>query len=322
MRSVFIFPFVGLILSLGFPCRAEVIEHIVAIVNDEVVTQTDLESFKKRIETGGLVDDALIKITSPQELTKNRKALIDHMVDERILDSEVKKKNLSATIEQVEQEIRNITNQKNISRAQLKQALQENGVSFSDYQDFIRTSLERHSLIDKEIRSKIKISDEDLSAAFVAKKGGGTDKTSEYTISHILFRPQKGGDAAAKARAERIYKKVKAKEMPFERFVVNYSEDPSDSPDGLLGTFRSGEMAPEMSQAIEHLATGDVSAIVKTKAGYHIFKLVNKSMVSNPNFEKEKEALFAGLMNDAFKKQFRMWLDQKRRDTFVRINPG
>ena len=303
-------------------CQAEVIEHIVAIVNDEVVTLTDVDSFKKRLETGGLVDDALIRIISPQELTKNRKALVDHMIDEKILDSEVKKKNLSATVEQVEQEIRNITNQKNISRGQLKQALQENGVAFSDYQDFIRTSLERHSLIDKEIRSKIKISDEDLSAAFVARKGGGMDKTSEYTIAHVLFRSQKGGDAAAKARAERIYKKLKAKEMPFERIVVNYSEDPSDSPDGLLGTFRSGEMAPEMSRAIEPLRVGDVSNIVKTKAGYHIFKLINKSMVSNPAFEKDKEALYSSLMNEAFKKQFRMWLDQKKRDAFVRINPG
>ncbi len=301
---------------------AEIIEHVVAIVNEEIVTESDVEKLHKKLETGGLVDDALLRLNDPKALLKDRKNLVDYMIDEKIMDSEVKKKNLSATVEQVEQEIRNISTQKNVTRAQLKQALQENGVVFSEYQDFIRTSLERHSLIDREVRGKIKVSEEDLGAAYSAQKGKGPEKINEYTIAHILFLPQKKGEADAKARAEKVQKRIKAREMSFEKLVANYSDDTSESSDGLFGTFRSGEMTPEMNAAISNLKVGETSQIVKTKAGFHIFKLVAKNQIANPEYEKEKEQLFNSLMTDAFKKQFRMWLTQKRRDAFIKVNEG
>ena len=60
----------------------------------------------------------------------------------------------------------------------------------SQYQDFIKTSLERQSLIEKEVTSKIRISDEDISSYYLAKKGPEATQTFEYTLSHILFYPK------------------------------------------------------------------------------------------------------------------------------------
>src|ERR1700753_708779 len=97
--------------SLG--ARAEVIDHIAAIVNEEIITTSDITKFPKKLASGGLVDDALLKPTDQSTLLKDHKALVEYMINERLLDSEVKKKGLNVTFEQVEQEIRNITQQKN-----------------------------------------------------------------------------------------------------------------------------------------------------------------------------------------------------------------
>lgn len=172
----------GLVLFSGL-AQCKVIERIVAIVNDQIVTLSDIEHFRKKLSADGFVDESLIRLTDKDKLVKDREALVNHLIDEKILDYEVRKKNLDITIERVEQEIRSITKRQNISRTQLRDALAQRGVTFSEYQDFIKTSIERQSLIEREVSSKIKISDEDA-AAFTLISGAQRNRQAfEYTLA-------------------------------------------------------------------------------------------------------------------------------------------
>ncbi len=128
---------------------ARVVDKVVAIVNDQPITLSDVEKFKRKLQTGGLVDDALIKLTQSDSLLKDRNALLNHIIDEKLIDTEVKHRNMEVTIERVEQEIRNIAKGNGITRQQLQDALKAKGVSIAQYQDFIKTSLERQSLIER-----------------------------------------------------------------------------------------------------------------------------------------------------------------------------
>src|SRR4051812_9491900 len=193
---------------LGQASLAKVVDKVVAIVNDQPVTMSDMEKYKKKLQTGGLVDDALLKLTDAEALKKDPKALLNQLVDEKLIDSEVKRKNMEVTIERVEQEIRSIAQNNNISRQQLTSALTAKGVNLSQYQDFIKTSLERQGLIEKEVTSKIRISDEDISSYYLAKKGPSASQTFEYTLSHILLNPKNaGGDEGALNRAKTVEEK-------------------------------------------------------------------------------------------------------------------
>src|SRR5690606_21566479 len=120
--------------------------------------------------------------------------------DEKVIDSEVKRRNMEVPIERVEQEIRNIARDNRITRQQLTQALKAKGVSVSQYQDFIKSSLERQTLVEREVTSKIRISDEDISSHYLNKKGLSELQIFEYTLSHILFNPKTGGDGGALRR--------------------------------------------------------------------------------------------------------------------------
>ena len=311
---------VTMLLIFATFADAKVVEKILAIVNDQIVTQTDVDQFKKKIETGGLVDDALLRLVDSSTLLKDRKALIQHLIDEKVLDSEVKRKNMAVTIERVEQEIRNITGKNNITRAQLKQALAEKGVALADYQDFIKTSLERQGLIEKEVTSKIKISDEDIAAAYMSKKGNAANQVFEYTLGRILFLNSRAGEAAAKRKAELVKAKLKQPDASFDKLSSQYSDDPDFSQGGEFGTFKAGEMQKDIEGAIKGLAVGETSEIVKAKNGYQIFKVLRKKLVPDPAFEKEKEKIANSLYAETFKKQFRSWLDQRRKEAFIRVN--
>ncbi len=300
--------------------EAKVVEKILAIVNDQIVTQTDVDQFKKKVETGGLVDDALLRLVDTSTLLKDRKALIQHLIDEKVLDSEVKRKNMAVTIERVEQEIRNITGKNNITRAQLKQALAEKGVALADYQDFIKTSLERQGLIEKEVTSKIKISDEDIAATYMSRKGNTGNQVFEYTLARILVLNSRAGEAAAKRKAELVKSKLKQPDASFDKLSSQYSDDPDFSQGGEFGTFKAGEMQKDIEGAIKGLNVGETSEIVKTKNGYQIFKVLRKKLVPDPAFDKEKEKIANSLYAETFKKQFRSWLDQRRKEAFIRVN--
>lgn len=301
------------------PATAKVVDKIVAIVNDQIITESDAEAFKKSLNNGGMMDDALIQMVDPKKLVSDRDALLNYLIDEKVLDSEVKKKNLEVTVERVEEEIRDIIKKRNVTRDQLQEVLRERGISMSQYQDYIKTSLERHSLIEKEVSSKIRISDEDVASYFTAQKGTSKNQVYEYTIAHILIVPKKGKEESAKTRAKAAWERLKSGES-FETIADEYSEDPNFSKGGILGTFTSGEMRGDIEAAVKRLQAGEFSPVVRTKNGYDIFKVLKRTLVADPKMEAQKDQIRNTLFGEAFKKQFRAWLTERREEAFVKIN--
>ena len=298
---------------------AEIVDRIVAIVNDEVITQTDMTKFSERLKKGGLTDDLLIPDDqTKQTLLRDKAKQLDKMIDEKILDSEVRRQNLSVPFERVEQEIRSIATRNNLSRDDLKAAILEKGITFAQYQDFIKTGLERQALISKQVTAKIKVSEDDVVSQFSMVHKAKSGQAYEYTLAHVLFAHAKGA-AAAKQRAEFVLAKLKAG-GDFDKLAGEYSEDPNFSAGGLLGTFRSGEFLRELEEPVQKLAVGDVSGIIPTKAGFHILKVLKKVPVADPVTEKEKEKIRASLYDKALKKQFEAWIEQMRQEAFVRVN--
>ena len=309
-------------LCLGFAqlSSADIIERIVAIINDEIITSTDVEKYDQKLRAGGLTDDLLIPGEAvKQELLKDRKKLLQTMIDEKIIDSEVKRQKLEVPIERVEQEVRSIAKRNDLNRDDLKKAVEDKGIKFSQYQDFIKTGLERHSLIDRAILSKIKISEDDVMAEYARIHGDSSDLNYEFTVAHILFLIEKGGFAKAQERAALVLTKLKGGE-DFDRLASEYSEDTNFSSGGLLGTFKTGEFSKELDGVVQKMNVGDTSRIVQTKAGLHILKLIKRKLIPDPKIEKAKDEIRGQLYDKAYKKQFQAWLEQVRNEAFIRLN--
>lgn len=288
---------------------AETVEKIVAIVNDEIITLTDIKKYESRLKAKMQMDELVSQGASPKELLSDRKKLVGVLIDEKILDSEVKKQNLSITVERVEKEIRNISKSNKMTRAQLKQALQNQGIDFAEYQNMIKTRLERQSLIEKNLTSNIRVSDEEVQGHIGTQ--GSPNEIAEYSISHILMKDKK--------RAEGVLQKLNSGKS-FEDLASDNSEDPGFQPGGKLGDLRQGEMLKEIEVAVKKMKVGDTSGLVKTKLGYHILKLTNKKVISNPVAQEQMEKTRGMLSQKAFQRQFRIWLDQRKQEAFIRTN--
>lgn len=300
--------------------QAEVVDRILAIVNDDIITQSDVVDFERRLKNGGLVDDQLVPDeATKQALLKDSAKLLQKVIDSRIIDSEVKKQGLSVPFERVEQEIRNIARRNNMSRDDLKNALQEKGIVFSVYQDFIKTGLERQALVEKSVTSKIKISEDDVLAALISEGKASETQAFEYTIAHILFLNKKAGAEAAVAKAQQAYRKLK-EGAAFDRIAADYSNDPDFEIGGMLGTFKSGELSKELETTVAKLSPGEWTLPLPTAGGLHIVRLVKRKLIPDPKLEKEKDRVRALLGEKLFRRQYDIWLEQLRSESFLRLN--
>ncbi len=306
-----------LVLMVHSAVYAEVVDKIVAVVNDEIITRKDLEDFKKQLQKGKFVDDLMIK--DKVTLLKDDKALLRQMIDEKIIDSEVKHQDLAVTVEKVDQEIRRVTDQNRMSRQQLVDELKKQGVSFSEYQAFMKQRLERQALIQKAISSKIRISEEEIQNYYLSTYGNKNLTAYEYSIAHILFRPKGGDKDAAKERAAAVSTKLKAGE-DFDKLATQYSEDPNFTQGGFLGSFKNGEFLKELEAAVANMNPGQYSDVIQSKLGYHILKLLSKNITKDPVYESKKKDIQNILYEKAFAQQFKFWVEQKKSESFIRIN--
>ncbi len=312
------FIFIALVL-MSTQSHAEIVEKIVAIVNSELVLESDVKALQKNLDRPELIDESILFGKAPQSLRGDRKAQLDYLINERILTSEIKRLNLTVTNDRIDQEVKDKAKQNNISEADLLAAIKRQGMDESEYKKFLKDRIEKQSLMDSEIISKLRISDEDALHEYLKANPSSKSSVNEFSVAHIFFNPRKGGAEAAKDRAENVLTKLRSGE-DFEALAEQFSEDPNFTAGGGLGTFKAGEFLPEIEESIQNLSAGQTTAVVKSRMGYHIVKLLNKKVTTDPKFEKEKERYRAQILETSFRRQIKVWLDSKRDDAFIRIN--
>jgi peptidyl-prolyl cis-trans isomerase SurA len=295
--------------------QARLLEKIYGVVNGEIITLSEIRDYQRKLKEGGFLDDLLFSDPEVrQKALKDRDFLLKLLVDEKIIDFEVKKNGLLITEERVTKEVSTIAKRQNLTLSQLRQTLKDQGVDFLEYRRFVKKSIERQELVKKEITSKIKISEQDIVSHYLAHSQTGSTQVFEFNIAHLLL------DEKDTEKANELASSL-ANGGSFENLVRKHSVDEdTKSKNGVFGTFKSGEMIASIEKAIVGLKIGETSRVVKTPMGLHIFKILDKKLVKDPAIEKQKEGIYQQLFAKAFKEQLSFWLIQKRKDAIVQIN--
>ena len=183
------------------------------------------------------------------------------------------------------------------SPAEYEAALKANNLTEKGLQDIIRKDIVINNLFEKEIVSKITVSDADIEK-FYDENLEKFKKPETYQASHILIgvEPQSKPEdkQKAKEKAEAVRKKIVAGE-DFAALAKAESTCPSKEKGGDLGTFGKGEMVPEFEKAAAALKPGQISDVVETQFGYHIIKLVDKKDAGVVGLDEVKEKIQAYL---------------------------
>ncbi len=301
---------------------ADTVDRIIAIVNDEVITQTELE------QEGRRTFDAIGKNAPAAELTAKlteaRKKLLEDMIDDRLINQKAKELNYETTPAEVEDTINNMSIENKLSKETLLHELATEGISEADYRTRLGEQINRSKLISSLIRSKIVISEERAKKHYqeVYLK---EEPPAGYHLLQIGFR-WTGKDAASASkeealqRAERIRKLVQDGQ-DFRELARSFSELASAKDGGDLGAISLSDMAPNMRELLSDLSPGQVSRVTDTSESIQFFQVLTINNGGPPRFppyELVSTSIHDRLFQEEMKSRLENWMKELREQAMIK----
>lgn len=299
---------------------AEVVDRVVAVVNDDIVLLSELNQslipYVKRLNASDYSEQEKDRI-----LYKLKHDSLEALVERRLVDQEVKRHGLSVSDGEVDATIERYKEKQYMTQDALEQALQEDGMTFADYREKVRQELLRPKLINISVKSKVVITDEDIKAFYEANKSL-YEGEKQYHLYNILIKKEEFSITASGSDGKDVINGIKSridKGEDFKALAQEMSQASNAADGGDLGFFKLETFSPELKEAIVLLHPGEVTDIITTGAGYQIFFLEEIKETPGKPFEEVSDQIHADLYNDLVKKKFQTWLQSIKEKAHIKL---
>ena len=286
MRSLFVIPvlaFCAVVFS-GVSAKAGN-ESIVAVVNQDVVTSSDLTARLNLIA-------ASTGLPPSKELNdKLRPQVLDMLIDEQIKMQEAKRLRVKVSDEEIEQGFQSIAQQNNIPPDVFKKALSQRGIKLSTMHDQIEAQLAWTKIVQKRVRPRVEVSDADIDSELAQmEENVGRD---QYRVAEI-FLPhsnESGNDGDVRALARKLSDQLQQQPDAFPKVARQFSQSAGAEQGGMIGWVFGSQMAEEVEKVLPTLTKGQVSQPVETAAGYYILYLLDKRQISQETMPSREDVM-------------------------------
>ncbi len=307
-----------LALALGLAAgaaRAEPIDRIVAVVNDSVVLQSELD----RALQIGRKQLAERKLAPPPEDVL-RTQVLERLVLVRVQTQRAQEAGIRVDDRELNEVLASIAAQNRMSPAQFAEAVRKEGMDFLALREQIREEVIIQRLRAREVEHRVLVTDQDINL-FLANQAQLNQ--SEYRLSHILVAVADGAStearARARAKAEDLLKRLRAGEDFAQLAIAN-----SDGQQALSGgdlDWRTGSGLPELfAQAVQTLKRGEVSPVLENASGFHLIKLTDLRGGAERKSVTETRAQHVLLMPNALRNE--EMTKQEARQVYDRVRKG
>jgi parvulin-like peptidyl-prolyl isomerase len=304
-----------LIAGLGQVYARQVVEAIVAVVNDEVITLSEYRS-----EYNGLYESLRAQVPEDQfgELWQQRReALLDQMITSMLLLQEARRKGINVA-EQLRMTIDNIKTENNLeSDARLIQALQAQGLDFEVWKSRLEEDILRQGVIYSEVRSSLVFDDSDIVEYYNTHPEEFTDPL-EYTLKAVFVSKEGRSAEEAESRRKEISDKL-AEGSEMAAVVEEYSEGPEKESGGDLGSFKTGELAANLESQVKDLQQGQLSDWIDVGTGWYLIQLTERKEPRLNSFEESREAIQERLYQQAEQGKLEEFITKLKETSFIKI---
>ncbi|HMK55395.1 MAG TPA: peptidylprolyl isomerase [Dissulfurispiraceae bacterium] len=291
---------------------AILLDKVVAVVNSDVITWSELYKameFEASPQVKAMGERERHKI-----FEENERAFLENLIDMRLLLQEAKKDGITATDDEINKTMASIREKYGMTDEAMKEAIGKEGFTPEEYRKKLSDQIIINRLIDRDVRGKVVVTDEELNA-FLASKPALSDMEEGYKISLILVK--NGEDPKqAEVKAADIYRKIKAGES-FSELAKKYSEDASAKAGGDLGFVSKSDLSGEFLNVLQKMKPGDVSEPFSTTAGFNIVKLDSERTYKGP--AELKQAMQDKLYADKFERDYKAWIKGLRQKAYIEI---
>lgn len=299
----------------GLLDAAVLLDRVVALVNKEVITWSDLYKlmeYEAADQVKTLNEEERMKIFKESE-----SAFLEKLIDMRLQLQEARRLGLEVTPEEVRETIESVKKKYSLTDNALRESLKKEGLTFEEYEKRLSEQIIISKLVNQQVRKKIIVSEEEVKKYMDANKENLSDGEA-FKIKQILFkRPKNDADKEViEEKASLIIQRLKAGE-DFSVLAEEYSEDPSGRLGGNLGFIKKSYLTEEFVNKLNAMNVGDVSIPFWTEKGLHIIKLDEK--IPAQNIDEVRENVRKQLTEDKVLETYKSWIKDLRTKAYIVI---
>ena len=303
------------ILLLSGNLRAAVLlDRVVAVVNQEVITWSELY---KTMEADASPSIKELQGDERRRIFKgNEASFLETLINVKLQLQEARNKGIRVSPEELQEAINGIKKKYAMSDSAFLESLKDEGLSYDEYKKRLHEQIIISKLVNAQIRSKIVIDDEDINK-FVSENKQVLEDTESYKISQIFLKKQKDVEnSTIEEKAGEILRKL-AQGESFADLARQYSEEPSSSAGGDLGFLKKSQLNKDFLDVISKMQQGDISKPFWTENGLHIIKLESKTEVRSK--DEMREEARGKLNNKIFTEKYNAWIKSLREKSFIEV---
>lgn len=328
---------------------AQVVEEIIARVNDQIITKSELARSKDQLRDEAKQQDAN---NADKVFADKEKDVLRDLIDQQLLLEKGKDLGISADTDLIKQldQMRKSMNLESMEA--LEKEAEKQGISWEDFQQTQRNQIITRKVIGQEVGGHLALSKEE-EEQFYEQHKNEMEQPESIRLSEILITakapaatapnpaelkgpgtasstpldeaakqaPDAAAQAAAEAKANDLLTQIHGG-ANFEDIAKKYSDGPSAADGGALGVFKRGQLAKQLEDTTFGMKVGEVTNVIQTKQGYVILKVLEHQQAGIPAFKDALPKIEDALYYEKLQPALRVYLTKLREDAYIDIKPG
>jgi peptidyl-prolyl cis-trans isomerase SurA len=297
---------------------AEILNRVVAIVNDDVITLYELNQ-RIRAMTGRTAEE--LRDKDEERYLEARRKVLQFMIDEKCAQEKIREMGIKIPPEQIDTRIEAIKKRNRWTHEDLLAKLKQEGITNEEFREKIKTDLERAELINYQVKSKIIIREEQITQYYEEhKKDFSSEEIVHLAGIFLIQRNPKDEEESRrlKAKGEDILARLKNGE-DFSELTKKFSQGPGADEGGDLGTFKADQLEPELRKAVAGIEEGGFTDLIIKANGIQILKLTKRQKAEARRFEEVRETIYATLYQQEVNRRYEAWIQELRKETYTKI---
>lgn len=304
--------------------QAEVVDRIVAVVEDDAIFLSELERrvrpFERQLTQ---VPDGRERATRREQVFRET---LERMIDDAVIRRAATRAQVNVTPADVDRMIHGLAQQRGVSEQDIYAAVESEGVTRAEYRRVMEAEVLRLRLMNVRVRGRVNITSTDIVGEYRRRTRQAADR-APFHLAHLFLafpeNPTATQIAEVRARSEALRDQLNGG-SEFGALVAAHSEDSSSRESagdlGVVDPDNPDAPAPEwLVNAVRSLQPGQISTVTRGENGFHIFRLLSRQPPEVPQLEAVRDELYNELLNREMARQQRIYLRELRQRASVDV---
>ncbi|MCY4379358.1 MAG: peptidylprolyl isomerase [Candidatus Dadabacteria bacterium] len=304
MRKPWWFAVVALFtVFTAIPAQTAVVEKVVAVVNNRIITLSELNQELKEV------------VVNP-EVEVNVREVLAAMIDRILLDQQAAARKISISDEEVRAIVKNQQEALNLDEEAIAEELKKQNMTEDLFYRQWKYQILSRRLLDLVTQGSIAVTDEEIEKYHREHYEEDSTYGRQTKIAHILINKE---EENALSKAEEVLELAKSGE-PFAELARKYSMDESSARSGgLLGHFVKGDLVPEIENAVEQTEVNGIAGPIESSRGYHIVKVLERTEEGESSVSRYKDRIKHQLYMEKVERFITSWLEDIKKNSYIEI---